>query len=412
MPSNVLTIRMYNVGFGDCFLVKIPNGAKTLKMLFDCGSIKAGPRPMPDVVKDVVAEVTDPDGTPRIDVVVATHRHKDHVSGFASPLWKTVEVKEVWLPWTEDPDDPNARKIRNLQSKLAALLAVNTEKARAQLTAASSAALVTRLEAIADITANALTNEQEMHTLHEGFSGDATRRFLPTDKPAEAIFRTPALPGVLVHILGPSREPDVIRDMNPPAGQSYLQLYEAQGDSSSSVPDPFREDWWPEIEPPQTGPLLTPEDRIRIRNISSGSDFNVAVALDAAVNGTSLMIMLRVGEQCLLFPGDAQWGTWQAALANTSWNQLLQKTTFYKIGHHGSHNATPVEFVEKTVGKDFCAMASTHHVKQWPSIPKEELLTAIAAKTTKVARSDRADDAPSNAFHVVADRYIETQIPL
>lgn len=412
MPANAIIIRMYNVGFGDCFLLKIPSAGKTLKMLFDCGSIKAGPRPMPDVVKDVIAEVTEPDGKPRIDVIVATHRHKDHVSGFSNALWKTVEVKEVWLPWTEDPDDPNASKIRNAQSKLAALLASNTEKLRAQPAGVSSAAVIAKLDAIADITANALTNEQEMRTLHEGFLGEPTRRFLPTEKSADAIFKTTALPGVLVHILGPSRDPEVIRDMNPPAGQSYLQLYEGQNGPSNSVPDPFREDWWSDGEPPQTGPLLSPEDRARIREINSGSDFNVAVALDAAVNGTSLMIILRVGDQWLLFPGDAQWGTWQAALANANWNQLLQKTTFYKIGHHGSHNATPVEFVEKTVGKDFWAMASTHHVNQWPSIPKEELLSAIASRTDKVARSDRENEAPSNAFTVVANRYIETEIPI
>ena len=412
MPSNPMTIRMYNVGFGDCFLVKIPHNGAMLKVLFDCGSIKAGPRPIAEVVKDVVAEVTDTDGKPRIDVVVATHRHKDHVSGFANQLWKTVEVKEVWLPWTEDPDDPKARKIRDTQSKLAALLMANTEKARAQLTAASSPALSVKLEAMSNIALNALTNEKEMQTLHEGFLGNPLRRFLPTDKAAEAIFQTPALPDVLIHILGPSKEEDVIRDMDPPAGQSYLQLYEGGGNATSSVPDPFREDWWPEVEPPQTAPLLSPEDRTRIRNVNSEFDFNVAVALDKAVNGTSLMIILRVADQWLLFPGDAQWGTWQAALASTRWNPLLQKTTFYKIGHHGSHNATPVEFVEKTVGSNFCAMASTHHVDQWPSIPKEELLAALGKKTDKIARSDRESDAPATVFQVVADHYIETQIPL
>ena len=182
MSAAAITIRMYNVGFGDCFLVKIPNNGGTLKILFDCGSIKAGPRPMAEVVKDVVKEVTEPDGKARIDVVVATHRHKDHVSGFANALWKSVEVKEVWLPWTEDPNNPEARKIRDTQSKLAALLTSNTEKARAQLTAASPPALAARLEAMADIALNALTNEVEMQTLHEGFLGKPLRRFLPTDK--------------------------------------------------------------------------------------------------------------------------------------------------------------------------------------------------------------------------------------
>jgi beta-lactamase superfamily II metal-dependent hydrolase len=412
MSSAAITIRMYNVGFGDCFLVKIPHNSGTLKILFDCGSIKAGPRPMAEVVKDVVKEVTEPDGKARIDVVVATHRHKDHVSGFANALWKSVEVKEVWLPWTEDPNDPEARKIRDTQSKLAALLTSNTEKARAQLTATSPPALAARLDAMADIALNALTNEVEMQTLHEGFLGKPLRRFLPTDKTADAIFQTHALPDVLIHILGPSKDEDVIRDMDPPAGQSYLQLYEGGANPTASVPDPFREDWWPEVEPPQTAPLLSANDRARIRNVNSEFDFNVAVALDKAVNGTSLMIILRVADQWLLFPGDAQWGTWQAALASTRWKPLLEKITFYKIGHHGSHNATPVEFVEKTVGNNFWAMASTHHVSQWPSIPKEELLAALGKKTTKIARSDRESEAPTSDFQVVANHYIETQIPL
>jgi hypothetical protein len=68
--------------------------------------------------------------------------------------------------------------------------------------------------------------------------------------------------------------------------------------------------------------------------------------------------------------------------------------------------------VEKIVGNNFWAMASTHHVAQWPSIPKEELLQAIGTKTQKIARSDRENDAPTPVFSVVADHYIETHIPV
>jgi glyoxylase-like metal-dependent hydrolase (beta-lactamase superfamily II) len=45
---------------------------------------------MREVVRQIIAEVTDQDGTPRIDVVVATHRHRDHVSGFADLQWSGV----------------------------------------------------------------------------------------------------------------------------------------------------------------------------------------------------------------------------------------------------------------------------------------------------------------------------------
>src|SRR5689334_3541728 len=104
MANNYVTIRMYNVGFGDAFLVRIPDGNTERRILFDCGSIEAAEGvEMKDIVEQIIADVTDADDVARIDVVVGTHRHKDHVSGFANPAWADVEVKEVWMPWTEDP---------------------------------------------------------------------------------------------------------------------------------------------------------------------------------------------------------------------------------------------------------------------------------------------------------------------
>ena len=97
-----VAIRMYNVGFGDAFLLLLPDGDKQRRILFDCGSIEASPgMTMRKIVERIVRDVTDADGVARIDVVVATHRHKDHVSGFGQAAWGDVAVKEVWMPWTE-----------------------------------------------------------------------------------------------------------------------------------------------------------------------------------------------------------------------------------------------------------------------------------------------------------------------
>ena len=199
--------------------------------------------------------------------------------------------------------------------------------------------------------------------------------------------------------------------MDPPAGQSYLQLHDGN-QSLPDIPEPFREDWWMEGDPPEVSYLLSTPDRAKVNSIGAGLDFDLAASLDKAVNGTSLMLMLRIHGQWLLFPGDAQWGTWQAALENPQWKQLLMKTTFYKVGHHGSHNATPVDFVDETIGKDFWAMASTHHVDQWPLIPREELLSALGKKTTKIARSDKQNAAPTPTFRVADNQYIEAEIPV
>jgi hypothetical protein len=48
-----LRIRMYNVGFGDSFLVFVPFEGRVLKMLFDCGSIKQGEKPIRDIVNRI-----------------------------------------------------------------------------------------------------------------------------------------------------------------------------------------------------------------------------------------------------------------------------------------------------------------------------------------------------------------------
>ena len=75
-------------------------------------------------------------------------------------------------------------------------------------------------------------------------------------------------------------------------------------------------------------------------------EFRKAASADNAINNTSLILMIRVGAAHLLFPGDAQWGPWQLLLDNAEASGMLAKTTFYKVGHHGSHNATPKRFVE------------------------------------------------------------------
>ena len=56
-------------------------------------------------------------------------------------------------------------------------------------------------------------------------------------------------------------------------------------------------------------------------------------------------------------------------------------------------------------------MASTTHVDQWPRIPKPELLTALATRTARVARSDRDQDAPAAWFTVTPGQHVEARIP-
>src|SRR5262249_39777724 len=63
--------------------------------------------------------------------------------------------------------------------------------------------------------------------------------------------------------------------------------------------------------------------------------------LDSVMNNTSVILLFEVGTRKLLFPGDAQIENWSFALQNETWKKKLSDVNIYKVGHHGSLNATP-----------------------------------------------------------------------
>ncbi len=81
----------------------------------------------------------------------------------------------------------------------------------------------------------------------------------------------------------------------------------------------------------------------------------LALNLDSDTNNTSLVLAFECGAQgkgrVLLFVGDAQVGNWlswrtvdwkgvKPAPGENLGDELMKRTVLYKVGHHGSHNAT------------------------------------------------------------------------
>ncbi|MGB8020320.1 MAG: MBL fold metallo-hydrolase, partial [Candidatus Nanopelagicales bacterium] len=122
-PTATVTVRMYHVGFGDAFLVTVRSEAGAWRMLIDCGAHSQGQaRPMAEVVRAIVADLTEAAAAgdpPRLDVLVATHRHADHISGFAVDAWEAVEVGEVWVPFIHDETDPDGIALSRAQARAA-----------------------------------------------------------------------------------------------------------------------------------------------------------------------------------------------------------------------------------------------------------------------------------------------------
>lgn len=408
---------MYDVGFGDCFLVFLPTPNGIRKMLVDCGTIKKGSKDLTKVIASVIKTLAEkePDGRPRVDLLVATHRHRDHIGGFANDLWDEVEVGEIWMPWTESPFDFVAADLRASQLRLAngirRFLAAHEQSTR----------LSTDEMAIDLMLDNAMPNAQALERLHTGFPAckSTLRRYLPETINTAAIV-SDRLPGVSIHVLGPSRDPESIKDLNPPIGERFLQLNSAT-DQSDAIFGGFHDQW--RLKKRQVAArygrsideMLTEAECSEIRSVLDQMVPGTVAALDAAINGSSLVLLIEVQNACLLFPGDAQWGTWQRMLAHRETTQLLGKTTFYKVGHHGSGNGTPLTFVKFFMQKTSArhnplqAMCSVAEMKQWPGLPNGRLLAALNSEANSLVRSDRPQE--SGPTFQVFDGFIEAKIP-
>jgi hypothetical protein len=161
---------------------------------------------------------------------------------------------------------------------------------------------------------------------------------------------------------------------NPPRGQSLLHGFSANPDGVTAGEkfQPFGEGWIEDFSP-----FLDDQQQIN-EAASMIATYELAAAkLDADINNTSLILLFRIDDEYLLFPGDAQWGPWDRALADAEAIELLEKVTFLKVSHHSSHNGTPASLLRNIVGKNNAhngvvqAMVSMTPRKGWDGIPHE-----------------------------------------
>jgi beta-lactamase superfamily II metal-dependent hydrolase len=401
-----VTVRMYNVGFGDCFLVTLEATDRNYRILFDCGRLAGSVPNTADelrfeaVIARLVDDLREKDEhgveRRRIDLLIVTHRHRDHVHGFSkTELWNDVEVGEVWMPWVEDPSNRHARALVEKQEQLAR----RTFRALKALRAAAGNGSNHALDSAAEIAYNATSNATAMKLLHEGLKTDHKNRFLPrlgyfpeSLTTAELSGRIPE--GVTMHVLGPSRDPDVMTSLDPPDGSAYEPFErktatehhdEADDDADAAeVPEPFGVTWVVKAREYSVGAV----ERRRVEQLAIAgavSPLEMVYRLDRSINGTSLVVVIEVGDVKLLFPGDAQWGTWNAILQNAETRRLVEYATLYKVGHHGSHNATPKDYVENLIGDkprptSLVSVARTRYGGGWQNIPLPSLLAELTKR--------------------------------
>ncbi len=371
MTKKNIRIRMYRVGFGDCFLVSIPAREGMEHILVDCGVHPRGDlRQIPAIVQHIFDETGG-----KLALVIATHAHQDHISGFATSqdLFRKFQVREVWLPWTEDPKNAVALELKAKQQHAAALVE--------QHFAAAPPPREVR-QALDAILMNLKSNDSALTFLKAGMNGGEVRYI---SAKTEARQDVAGVTGLAVQFLGPPQDEKFLAQMDPPLDQRFLRATASGDIEADNELLPFGRQWTVTAEATEYYAAITERDKNLLAVAATGAE-GLAFALDNVLNNTSVVALFRYGGQTMLFPGDAQYGSW-ASWVGSEAGAALAGVGFYKVAHHGSFNATPKGALEKMPLKGFSAMASTQ-TTPWASIPLPALMEAVAERSSGLVRSD------------------------
>ena len=454
---------MYRQGLGDCFLLTFPRSdsgvSSDFHMLIDCGVITGGnPARVVAAVQDIFTTTNG-----HLDLLVGTHEHWDHLSGFnqARKLFDKFTVDRVWLAWTEDPNNSAAADLRSDRSaRLAALRSAVTKMAKTRFSG-EMMGIQHVLGFFGDPALAAAGLEDlglDLSVAGASTTGDAMR-YLASRKDAKVHYCYPSkddplaldgVEGVRVYVFGPPEGIKQLKLINPTKigketygvaptaaenafyaaislpveGIRYSQIQELSFPfdifyqvSPTEAQDPAHDDFFRRC---YGFASYDPDKWRRIDEDWLNSASDLALNLDNDTNNTSLVLAFELGEpgsgKVLLFPADAQVGNW-LSWDSLSWTvenpgksgvkvtatDLLARTVLYKVGHHGSHNATMrAEGLELMVRDDLVAMLPVDHtmaVKKGWNMPFPDLYTRLGQKTRgRVMRIDTGLPTRQEAF--------------
>ena len=460
-----VSVRMYRLDVGDCFLLSVKRKrGRPFWMLIDCGvhmAVTGGTEKIREVVQDIL-DTTDG----RLDVVVGTHEHWDHISGFkqAEDLFRQFEVGEVWVAWTENEEDSFAKSLRKKRERAIRALGAAAQAMQGARGDTTPEPLTGLLGFYGDTTGKNLRKAGEVLWALAG-DGDTVKYREPGEAPipvpnADARF----------FVLGPPRDKELIKRSAPrkSSDEVYFGSYanyveEVEAGFSASPPAPFAKKYaiplestrgmaffnrhyWadrlPEFVPNSEQVRMAGNDEAETRDRFEQTQgwrridaawvdtaTTLALKLDEDTNNTSLVLALEVGEpgkgDVLLFAADAQVGNW-LSWKTVEWeniggrrvtgHDLLRRTILYKVGHHASHNATlQHEGLELMEAIQLALVPTSEEMAgkvKLGTLPWPKLLDRLEEKTDGgVIRTDLSPKGKAaKACAVVEDLYYEVRL--
>lgn len=389
-----LWVRMYRNLLGDCFLVRMmmDDGA-TRHMLIDCGLLQ-GLDGAADRMRAIADDIATTCGG-IIDLLVITHEHWDHISGFAQArdiLLDPARVKyrRLWMAWTEK-QDPQAMALRErFERRKTSVVRLASALSNSQASGLGADELDNVHRFIGPATSDGLGAApggrltgrlimEELKRIAEGVD------YLEPG----TVLGLPMAPGLEVAVLGPPRDEEKLFQDGPSAGAGKETYLAEEAVNFSMLPDgaPKDDELATLVSPfaprysaglgvdavkagattggPCDGVVSwlnaryyaaddpderRPQGYRRIDDVALQGAQTLALKLDSDTNNTSLVLALRLPDDggFLLFAADAQVGNWLSwhdhsyrfADGALSAEAILNQVKLYKVGHHGSHNAT------------------------------------------------------------------------
>ncbi|MFB6418584.1 MBL fold metallo-hydrolase [Bradyrhizobium tunisiense] len=327
-------IRAYNVELGDCIYCRIPRARvghaanEDFHMLIDCGSWGSFSA-LKSAVEHLKEDLPDAGhGKKRLDLLVVTHEHKDHIAGFDADLFADLTISSIWMSTAMNRDHPQSQRTVALQD-----YAKRAMRSLAELNLHQSPEIRDLMEIYS------VSNDDALETLQKTLpeANGIQPQYVRAGDTAESLGI--ALRDTTIEVLGPEQDIDGY----------YL------GEDPDSSLWGLEEMAMPFEPHPASGPRSIPTNisladfrRLQSRMMSNALAF--ADEAGSVVNNTSVILLIEWKGKRLLFVGDAEWDArFKQGKKNASWNvmwhlhkdKLERPIDFLKIGHHGSVNATP-----------------------------------------------------------------------